>query len=144
MVAVDDVDELIEHYHIALGKFMKGNLEPAMKLFSHRDDVSLAKPRGGLAYGWKQVAKTMEHAASSRRDGDATGFEIVAKHVTPELAYAVEVERLKAKIGDREEITPYALRVTIIPRPEDGIWKVVHRHADPITATQPADPVIQK
>ena len=86
----------------------------------------------------------MEHAASSRRDGDATGFEIVAKHVTPELAYVVEVERLKAKIGDREEITPYALRVTMIPRPEDGIWKVVHRHADPITATQPADPVIQK
>jgi ketosteroid isomerase-like protein len=144
LVAVDDVDELIEHYHIALGEFMKGNLEPAMKLFSHRDDVSLAKPRSGFAHRWKQVAKTIEHAASSRRDGDATGFEIVAKHVTPELAYAVEVERLKAKIGDREEITPYALRVTMIPRPEDGIWKVVHRHADPITATQPADPVIQK
>jgi ketosteroid isomerase-like protein len=144
LVAVDDVDELIEHYHIALGEFMKGNLEPAMKLFSHRDDVSLAKPRSGLAHRWKQVAKTMEHAASSRRDGDATGFEIVAKHVTPEFAYAVEVERLKAKIGDREEITPYALRVTMIPRPEDGIWKVVHRHADQISATQPADPVIQK
>jgi ketosteroid isomerase-like protein len=144
LVAVDDVDELIEHYHIALGELMKGNLEPAMTLFSHRDDVSLAKPRSGFAHRWKQVAKTIEHAASSRRDGDATGFEIVAKHVTPELAYAVEVERLKAKIGDREEITPYALRVTMIPRPEDGIWKVVHRHADPITATQPADPVIQK
>jgi ketosteroid isomerase-like protein len=144
LVAVDDVDELIEHYHIALGEFMKGNLKPAMKLFSHRDDVSLAKPRSGFAHRWKQVAKTIEHAASSRRDGDATGFEIVAKHVTPELAYAVEVERLKAKIGDREEITPYALRVTMISRPEDGIWKVVHRHADPITATQPADPVIQK
>ena len=103
MVAVDDVDELIEQYNLALGEFMKGNLEPAMKLFSHRDDVSLAKPRGGLARGWKQVAKTMEHAASSRRDGDATGFEIVAKHVTPELAYAMEVERLKAKIGDRRK-----------------------------------------
>ena len=144
MVAVDDVDELIEQYHLALGEFMTGNLEPAMKLFSHRDDVSLAKPRGGLAHRWKQVAKTMEHAASSRRDGDATGFEIVAKHVTPELAYAVELERLKAKIGDREEITPYALRVTMIPRPEDGIWKVVHRHAATITATQPAESVIQK
>lgn len=144
MVAVDDVDELIEQYHLALGEFMKGNLEPAMKLFFHRDDVSLAKPHGGLAHRWKQVAKTMEDATSSRRDGDATGFEIVAKHVTPELAYAVEVERLKAKIGDREEIIPYALRVTVIPRPEDGIWKVVHRHAAPITATQPAESVIQK
>jgi hypothetical protein len=85
---------------------MKGNPEPAMKLFSHRDDVSLAKPRGGLARGWQQVAKIMEHAALSRRDGDATGFEIVAKHVTPELAYVVEVEWLKAKIGGREEYHP--------------------------------------
>ena len=106
MVAVNDVDELIEQYHLALGEFMKGNPEPAKNLFSHRDDVSLAKPRSGLAHRWKQVAKTMEHAASSRRDGDATGFEIVAKHVTPELAYLVQVERLKARIGGREEYHP--------------------------------------
>jgi hypothetical protein len=29
-------------------------------------------------------------------------------------------------------------------RPEEGTWKVVHRHADPITSAQPAEPVIQK
>jgi hypothetical protein len=26
----------------------------------------------------------------------------------------------------------------------DGIWKVVHRHADPITTVQPAESIIQK
>jgi ketosteroid isomerase-like protein len=86
----------------------------------------------------------MEGAASSRRDGDATGFEIVAKHVTSELAYVVEVEWLKAKVGGREDITPYALRVAMIFRPEDGTWKVVHRHADPISTAQTAESVIQK
>jgi ketosteroid isomerase-like protein len=80
----------------------------------------------------------MEHAAASRRDGDAIGFEIVAKYVTPELAYVVEVERLKAKIGGGEDITPYTLRVTMILRPEDGTWMVVHRHADQLTTAQPA------
>ena len=144
MAAIDDVDELIEQYHLALGEFMKGNLEPAMKLFSHRDDVSLAKPRGGLAHRWKQIAKTMEHATLSRRDGDATGFEIVAKHVTPELAYVVQIERPKAKIGGSEDITPFVLRGTMIFRPEDGKWKIVHRHADPITTARPADSVIQE
>ena len=44
-------------------------------------------PVGGLAHGWKQVAETMERAASSRRDGETVGFEIEVKHVTPELAY---------------------------------------------------------
>ena len=55
---------------------------------------------------------------------------IVAKYVTPELAYVVQMERLEAKVGGREDITPYALRATMIFRPEDGVWKVVHRHAD--------------
>jgi hypothetical protein len=55
----------------------------------------------------------------------------------------VEIERAKAKIGGREEITPLALRATMIFRPEEGEWKIVHRHADPITTAQPADSVIQ-
>jgi ketosteroid isomerase-like protein len=79
-----------------------------------------------------------------RRDGRATGFEIVAKNVTPELAYVVQIEHLESKIGEREEITPYALRATMIFRPEDGSWKVVHRHADPKTTPQPAESVIQE
>ena len=143
MAAVDDFDEVVEQYHLAIGKFMKGNPESARKMFSHRDDVTLANPRGVVAHGWTQVAKAMDLAASSRRDGEIVGFEIVAKHVSAELAYVVEVERLKGKFCGREELSAYDLRVTMIFRPEDGEWKVVHRHADQITATQPAESVIQ-
>jgi ketosteroid isomerase-like protein len=114
------------------------------ELFSHRDDASLANPYGPPVRGWDEVAKTMEHAASLRRDGRATSLEIVAKYVTAELAYVVQIEHLESKIGEREEITPYALRATMIFRPEDGSWKVVHRHADPITTPQPAESVIQE
>src|SRR5918995_2626468 len=137
MTAVDDVDELIEQYQLALGEFLKGNPEPVQELFSHREDVSLANPYGPPVRGWERVAEVTEHAASLRRDGEATGFEIVAKHVTAELAYVMQMERLEAKVGGREDITPYALRATMIFRPEDGVWKVVHRHADPVTTAQP-------
>jgi ketosteroid isomerase-like protein len=58
--------------------------------------------------------------------------------VTPELAYVVQIEHLESKVGEREEISPYALRATMIFRPEDGTWKVVHRHADPITRSPPS------
>ncbi|HJQ29800.1 MAG TPA: nuclear transport factor 2 family protein [Rubrobacter sp.] len=131
------VDELIDQYHLALGEFMKGNPEPAKRLWSHREDVSLVNPQGSAARGWGQVAEAMERAAASRRDGKFVGFETVTKYVIPELAYVVEIERLEAKVHGGEEITPYALRVTMIFRPEEGVWKVVHRHADQITTPQP-------
>jgi len=139
-----DFDEVVEQSHQALGEFVKGDPEPLKKLFSHREDATIANPFGPPMRGWEQAAATMERAASYYRDGEIVGFENVAKYVTPELAYIVEVERYKAKVGGREEITPFALRVTSILRPEDGTWKVVHRHADPITTAQPAESIIQK
>ena len=44
MSAVEDVDKLIEHYHLATAEFVKGNPEPYKELFSHREDVTLANP----------------------------------------------------------------------------------------------------
>jgi ketosteroid isomerase-like protein len=144
MTTVDQVDQLIDQYQLALDEFMKGNPKPVQELFSHTEEASLANPYGPPVRGWDKVAKTTEHAASLRRDGRATSFEIVAKYVTAELAYVVQIEHLESKIGESEDVTPYALRATMIFRPEDGTWKVVHRHADPITTAQPAESVIQQ
>jgi ketosteroid isomerase-like protein len=144
MAAVDEVDELIEQFYLASDEVLKGNPEPVQKLWSRREDVSLANPFGPPAHGWDEVAKVTEHAASQVRDGQFVSAEIIEKNVTPELAYVVEIERAKAKIGGSEDITPFALRVTMIFRPEEGIWKIVHRHADPITTAQPAESLIQE
>src|SRR5215203_4867143 len=144
MSAVDEVDELIEQFHLASDEFLKGNPEPVNKLWSRRDDVTLANPFGPPVRGWDEVAKVTEHAASQVRDGELVSAEIVAKHVTSELAYVVEIERPKAKIGGSEDITPFALRVTMIFRPEEGTWRIVHRHADPITTPQAAESIIQE
>jgi ketosteroid isomerase-like protein len=144
MSAVHDVDELIEQYRLAQNEFLKGNPEPVKKLFSRREDVTLANPYGPPVRGWKKVAQTVEHASSLRRDGALVAVETIAKYVTPELAYVVGIERAEAKIGGREDMTPYAVRATMIFRPEDGVWKIVHRHADPITTAQSAESVIPK
>ena len=143
MTTADDLDAVVKQYHLALGEFVKGNPKPAQMMLSQSEDVSLANPFGPVALGWEQVAETTERAASLYKDGEVVGFENVVKYVTPELAYIVEVERFKAKMGGSEEVSSVALRVTSILRPEHGTWKVVHRHADPITTARPAQSVIQ-
>ena len=150
MAALDEFDKVLEQWPAAVDEFQKGNPRPTQELFSHRHDVTLANPLGPaatgigpVAHGWEQVSKTQEHAASQFRDGEDVSVELVEKYVTPELAYVVHIERAKAKIGGREDITPLALRVTMILRPENGTWKIVHRHADPITTARAAESLIQ-
>jgi len=109
VAALDDVDELIEQYFRAQREFLRGNPEPVKNLFSHRQDVTLANPYGPPARGWEKVSKTIEHAASLRSDGTFVEWQILAKYVTAELAYVVQIERAEAKIGAREDITPLAL-----------------------------------
>ena len=46
MAAVDDLDKVIDQFQLALEEFVKGDPEPCKKLFSHRDDVTLANPFG--------------------------------------------------------------------------------------------------
>jgi ketosteroid isomerase-like protein len=144
MMSAPDLADFVDEYHRALDAFFRGDPEPVKRLYSHLDDASLANPFGPVVVGWRQVEQTMERAASNYRDGGATGFETLASYVTPELAYLVEVERFEAKVGAEGEMVSVALRVTSILRPEGGAWKVVHRHADPITAPRAAESVIQQ
>jgi ketosteroid isomerase-like protein len=144
MSAEDDVDHVIEQYQLATAEFVKGNSEPYKMIFSHREDVTLANPFFPPVRGWDQVAETLERTASRLRDGEFVDSQIVAKYVTPKLAYVVSLVREKAKVGGSRVITPIALRTTMILRPEDGVWKIVHLHGDPITTPQPAESVIQQ
>jgi ketosteroid isomerase-like protein len=143
MAALDEFDELIEQYHQVLDEFSRGNPDPVKNLYSSRDDVAIANPFFPLTRGREQVVQRLDRSVQYFRDGQV-GFENVAKWVSGELACIVELEEWKTKVGGREEITPFTLRVTTLFRAEGGIWKVVHRHADPITTAQPAESVIQQ
>lgn len=141
-MANPDLADFIDRYHAALDAFFRGNPEPAKALYSHREDASLGNPFGPFVVGWQGVEATMERAAANYRDGRATGFDTLGTYVTNELAYLIEVERFEAKVGGQETPASGALRVTSVLRAEQGTWRIVHRHADPITTPRTADPVI--
>ena len=138
-----ELDALIDHSHSALDAFFKGDANPVKPLFSRREDVSLANPFGPPRRGWAEVEEMMDGAAAHYRDGRAVGFELLSKYVTPELAYIVEIERYEAKVGAGDDVTPISLRCTTVFRREEDGWKIVHRHADPITTRRSAESVLQ-
>jgi ketosteroid isomerase-like protein len=138
-----DLDLLVGQYHQALDAFVRGDPEPQKKLFSRQEDVTLANPLGPPAKGWAEVEKTMERAASLLREGEPCRFERISGYTGTDLAYMVEIERTRAQAGVSGDVSSISLRVTTIFRLEDGGWKVLHRHADPITSPRPIESVIQ-
>jgi ketosteroid isomerase-like protein len=144
MAAQDDVDEFIQQLTLALGELMKGNPEPVKKCYSQGQDVTLGDPFGPFVRGWEQVAAVIDHAASQFRNGEMVDTETVKSYVTPEFACLVTVERAKAKVGGEDAVTPINVRATTLMAPEDGEWKIVHRHVDAITTARPAESVIQQ
>jgi ketosteroid isomerase-like protein len=143
-MAASDLDQAIEQYHRALERFASGDPEPAKRLFSERDGASLANPLGPPARGKAEIDRASDLAASMFRDGRDWHSERISEASTPDLAYIFEIERLRVKIGDSDELSPVALRATTVFRREDDGWKIDHRHADPIVGARPPESVIER
>jgi len=126
-------NQVVEHYHRVVNEFAMGDAKPVIALLSRKSDVSLAGGFGGFVHGYDQVSKAIEFAATQFREGKVS-FDNLAKVVTQDMGYIVEVESYKSKLGGSEDVSLDVLRVTSIFRREDGVWKLVHRHGDPTTA----------
>jgi ketosteroid isomerase-like protein len=143
-MATNDLDSAVEQSHAALAAILKGDPGVFKALYSDGEDVTLGNPFGPYVRGRRKVEETIAGAASHYRDGEVTGVELIAKYPSDDLACIVEVERGRAKVGGGEELVPVALRVTSVFRLERGTWKLVHRHADPITTPRAAASVINR
>jgi ketosteroid isomerase-like protein len=141
MATAPALEPFLEQYYRASEQFIRGDPEPMKVLYSRQGEVTLFYPWGGPALNGKDdLDEGMKRSAARYSDGHITDVERITKYVTPDLALLVEVWRFKAKIGGGQTVEPGALRVTQVLRPEDGVWRILHRHADPIVTDRLASP----
>ena len=130
---ISDLNQLRELYHKSVEAFIQGDPDAQKPLWSVRDDVTLANPLGPPAKGFHEVCQALDSAAAQVSEGEGYTFDSITVVETADLAYEVGIERNRVKLGDAAEKVPISLRVTTAYRREDDGWKIVHRHADPIT-----------
>jgi ketosteroid isomerase-like protein len=138
-----DLDELRNRYHQSVAAFIRGDPEVQKPLWSRRDDVTLANPLGPPAKGFEGVCVVMDRAAKQISDGEDYTFDAISWVETADLAYEVAVEHNRSRLAGAGEKVPIDLRVTTVFRREDDGWKIVHRHADPITESRPVHSVVR-
>jgi ketosteroid isomerase-like protein len=64
-------------------------------------------------------------------------FEEISRFATSELGYVHQIERHEGRVAGCDDTVVTVLRAALVFRYEDGVWKIAHRHADPITPTRP-------
>ena len=107
-----------------------GNSVLRSAMWSHNDPVTLF----GAAVtktGWAEIGPTFDWLASIFANCESFEYEVLTADVSGNLAYIAGIEHTTASVGGAPAV-PYSLRVTTILRREDGEWKVVHRHGDPV------------
>ena len=137
----DDVTDFLEQYHRAAQRFARGEPDGIQALYSRADDVVLANPFGPAVVGWDAVRDALGFAASHFRDGDCDPFTVLLRHDDAETAVVHVIEDWRIRVGGRAEVEPVRIRVTSVLRREDGDWRMVLRHADPIATADDAGPL---
>lgn len=135
MSEVDDfLSAVIPRQRRADMAMLNGESEPRKALWSHKDPVTVLGAAKTVS-GWSAVASLFDWLASNFSNGTSYDLDITAAGVSGDLGYIVGFEYSTASVGG-DAPAPIALRVTLIFRREEGEWKEVHRHADPIPGVQ--------
>ena len=137
MAEVDEfLDSVLPTVHEMDTAFHDGDVGPRMANWSHDDPVTLF---GAVLMkrGWSEIAPAFEFLASRFSNCQAFEYEVVAAGASGDLGYIVGYEHTTASVGGAAP-EAYELRVTTIFRRENGQWKIVHRHADPMPASDSA------
>ncbi len=133
-----DVDEflsaVVPRQRTADMAMLNGDSGPRKMLWSHKDPVTVLGAAKTVS-GWSAVTSLFDWLASNFSNGTSYDLDITAADVSGDLGYIVGFEYSTASVGGGAP-APIALRVTLIFRREDGEWKEVHRHADPMPGVQ--------
>src|SRR5256712_3274843 len=113
---------------------LNGDSGPRKTLWSHKDPVTVLGAAKTVS-GWSAVASLFDWLAENFSNGTSYALDGSAAGVSADLGYVVGSEHSAAS-GGVEAAAPIAHRDTLIFRREDGEWKEVHRHADPIPGIQ--------
>jgi len=130
--AVAEITALLD---AATGRILGGDGGGWKDLVSAADDVTLLGAYGGHTTGHDEVATRFDYVAGTYAGAAGTTWrENVARWVGDDWACFVDIEHHRANLDGSPEPVDFAYRATHLLRREQGVWKVVLRHADPIAS----------
>ena len=120
-----DAAKLLGDLEAASTRFQHGDDSGMRALYADRDDVTLFGALGGCIRGREGVEQVLAGASRNLSRGGRAHYKIITVQVEGTLAYAVGTERIEPGAEGLSD-----LRVTNVFRKQNGVWRLMHRHAD--------------
>jgi ketosteroid isomerase-like protein len=131
MAEVDEfLRDVLPGYVAAEKALLNGDPAPRKAIWSHEEPVTVFGAAVSKV-GWSEIEPAFDWLAAGFTDARQWEQDIVAAGASGDLGYIVVFEHATASVAGAPA-QPFTLRVTTIFRREDGEWKVVHRHGDPL------------
>jgi hypothetical protein len=130
--------DALERANRANEALLGGDSAPLKACFSQRADASVLGGFGGHEVGWALIGPRLDWVADSFAGGHFT-YELIVATAGIDMGVIVQVERGRVQLKGRSAPQEMALRVTMVFRLEDGVWRLLHRHADPLIEKAAAD-----
>lgn len=137
MAEVDDfLAEVLPPLQAADKALHDGDPRPRLALWSREEPLTLF---GALlaAEGRPAIEAVFERLGERFSDCESFEYEVLAAGASGDLGYIAGIERTVASVAGAPP-QAYQLRVTTVFRREQGEWRVVHRHADPVPGSDGA------
>lgn len=131
------LETTMARYRDAETALHNGDAAPRKAMWARTDPVTLLGAALS-ATGWEEIEPILDRLQASFSKCTSSEHEVIAAGASGDLAYIVAFEHTTASV-DGSPSLPYTLRATTVFRREDGEWKVVHRHADPVASENAAE-----
>lgn len=133
MRETEEVLRASEQFYAAANQVVRGDAEDMLALWSRSAQATYLDPGGHTQQAWEALRAYWERAAELNqqpRDTVTARAEVLAAHTGGDLGYVVTLEHLELRhAGDAPR--RMVARATNVYQREDGVWKLLHRHAEP-------------
>jgi ketosteroid isomerase-like protein len=133
---LQDFEQFMKRRVEASEAYVQGDAKPLSQIVARVSLATFFPPSSGFSQGTQEVASRYEQDAEAFEPGSHFSFEILQMAASEGIAYWVGFMRGEARMRGKAEAIPMNLRVTEVFRREDGEWKMVHRHADPLAESK--------
>lgn len=128
----DEVRAADDQFFAALNAMFDGSITEMEAVWSKADDVVYMGPQPGLFHvGWKVTDQDWVKQAAMKMGG---AIEVERRHIIVGESLAVVHHTAKAhnKDPDGNMVEAGSMRGTNVFRREDGVWKLIAHHSDPL------------